>query len=261
MPRCQRTFRYLRSGTISPGEGISRWTCSQCTEREVYSVLREADLLAYAALAESACVTDFGRPGDYRRPYLLLWGIRPECVYEPEDRRYDIYLAAGSDPWQARLQIGHELFHRVGGEGKVFHWTHEMFACLVSVRQLQRNGFGEYTARAEQQYAVEAESCSLSRLLGADPWAEAVYPPGYYGRAFVTGMALKEIVGWSALCRLAHTRSEATGVPDVSRWISSLKDAERGAVKSLLIGSESPQLQSCRMNAASPSEATFFPNR
>jgi hypothetical protein len=234
MPRCQRNFRYLGAGAVTPGAGVSSWNCPYCDDHESYTTVRDVDLIGYASLAEQACVADFGPASDQRLPHLLIRGIRPECVYEPVDRRYDIYLAAESDPWQARLQIGHELFHRVAGEGRVFHWTHEMLACLVSVRLLERSGLAEYASVIRAQYATEAERCSYARMAGADPWADAVYPPGYYGRAFETGEQLKRAIGWPALCRLA--RSRRNGPPDLTAWLETLPENNQSAVQRLLSG-------------------------
>ncbi|MBC7807358.1 MAG: hypothetical protein H7145_14560 [Akkermansiaceae bacterium] len=233
MPRCQRTFRYLGDGTVTFGAGTGTWTCPNCPDHETYTTVRDADLLAYATFAQNAGIAEFGTPADVKRPVVLLWGMRPECVYEPTDRHYEIYLAAGSDPWQARLQMGHEIFHRVAGEGKVFHWTHEMLACLFSVRLLKRSGLADYAEQITAQYDIEAENCPLSTLLRADPWREAAYPPGYYGRAFVTGVALKNVVGYPALCRLARTHGPA-GMPDVAAWLAPLPPAEQNAIESVL---------------------------
>ncbi|MBC8137983.1 MAG: hypothetical protein H8F28_19050 [Fibrella sp.] len=233
MPRCQRTFRYLGDGTVTFGAGVGTWVCPHCAEHESYATVRDADLLAYNMFAQNACVADFGTPADAKLPVVLLWGMRPECVYEPSERHYEIYLAAHSDPWQARLQMGHEIFHRVAGEGNVFHWTHEMLACLFSVRLLRKSGLAEYAEQITAQYHAEAENCALSTLLRADPWREAAYPPGYYGRAFVTGMRLKNAVGYPALCRLARTQTFA-GVPNVAAWLVSLPPTEQIAVESVL---------------------------
>lgn len=215
------------------GAGIGTWACPHCSDHETYTTVRDPDLLSYVTVAQNACVADFGTPIDTKRPVVLLWGMRPECVYEPTERHYEIYLASGSDPWQARLQIGHEVFHRVAGEGNVFHWTHEMLACLFSVRLLKRSGLAEYAEQIAGQYEVEAENCPLSVLLDADPWREAAYPAGYYGRAFVTGLSLKTIVGYSALCRLARTQNHA-GMPDFRVWLESLSPMEQNAVKSVI---------------------------
>ena len=233
MPRCQRTFRYLGDGSVTPGAGVGTWICPHCPDHENYSTVRDADLLAYGTFAQNGAAADFGAPADAKRPVVFLWGVRPECVYEPEERHYEIYLASHSDPWQARLQTGHEVFHRVAGEGNVFHWTHEMLACLFSVRLLKRSGFAEYAERITAQYDGEARECPLATLLRSDPWRDAAYPPGYYGRAFATGAALKRVVGYAALCRLARTQDHG-GNPDVRAWLESLPPAEQNAAECVL---------------------------
>jgi hypothetical protein len=224
MPRCQRTFRRLGPGETLPGSGAARWTCPFCPEAEVYEAVRDPDLLHYAHLAEASCRADFGDPTDAGRSTLLLFGLRPECVREPEDRRYDLYLQRGSDAFQLRLQIGHEMFHRVCSQGRVFHWTHEMFACLVSVRLLRRHGSDAYAAQIEREYEAQAERLPLPAMQAADLSAPP-YPEGLYGRAYVTGRALAEAVGWPPLCRLAHMR-KGTDIPDVAGWLKGLPPAE-----------------------------------
>ena len=232
MPRCQRTLRYLH-GTTAPGAGVGMWVCPHCADNETYSTVRDPDLLVYVALAQSVTATDFGTASDPKTPVLLLWGTRPECVYEPADRRYDIYLASGSDPWQARLQIGHEIFHRTAGEGRVFHGAHEMLACLFSVRLLRRSGLSDYAERIVAAYRHEAALCAPETLFAAAPWSDAAYPAGYYGRAYVTGVALEAAAGYPALCRLARTLTPA-GVPDIAGWLDSLAPETRHAVHGIL---------------------------
>ncbi len=225
MPRCQRTFQRLRDAS----QGGGQWICPYCPDAETYEIVYDADLLQYARLAEAAAIQEFGRPGDASRNTFLLRGLRPECVFEPVDRRYDVYLQRGSDALQLRLQIGHEVFHRVCSQGGVFHWTHEMLACLFSVRLLRQQGFEEYAAQTAREYREESKVCSLQTFLSADLWKMSCYPSGFYGRSYVTGSALKSVIGWPALCRLARFRVER-GAPDVYRWLDSLpEDARREA--------------------------------
>lgn len=238
MPRCQRTFRRLPEGRTAPGAGgVPRWECACCPHSPAaYEAVRDPDLLSFAALAGAACVRDFGAPDDAARPSVLLLGLRPECVYEPDERRYDIYLAQGSGPWDLRLQIGHEVFHRTCSQGRVFHWSHEMLACLVSVRLLRRLGGAgaeEYAAATDARYRAEADGLPLSELLAVDPFASADYPPGYYGRAYVTGLDLIDAAGWPALCRLARRLNRASE-PDVAGWLSSLPTEAEGAARAAL---------------------------
>ena len=224
MPRCQQTFRRLTEAQTVPGSGLARWKCSFCPEAEVYETIRSPDLLEYARQAQEFCVRDFGNPSDTGWPTLLLLGIRPECVREPNERRYDIYLQRDSDPYQLRLQIGHEIFHRVCSQGKVFHWTHEMLACLVSVRLLRRGGFEEYADQTEQDYQQRAKGLSHEEMTTTDRWSRGgteVYTPNLYGRAYVTGLALQKAVGWNHLTRLTRFLTR-NGTPDTHTWLGQL---------------------------------------
>ena len=229
MPRCQRTFQRFPAAA----QGDERWVCPFCLEAEVYEAVRDTDLLQYARLAETAATQEFGRPGDASRGVCLFQGLRPECVFEPGDRRYDIYLQQGSDALQLRLQIGHEIFHRVCSQGGIFHWTHEMLACLFSVRLLRQQGFEEYAAQTAREYENEAAHCSPETFFGADLWKLSPYPPGFYGRAYVTGAALKSVVGWPALCRLARFRVQQNG-PDVNGWLAVLPGDKKSKAACIL---------------------------
>jgi hypothetical protein len=227
MPRCQRTFQRLGEASVSAERhGGARWVCPYCPEAETYETITEADLLSYVTLAEAACIQDFGPPQDRARPTVLLFGLRPECVLETVDRRYDLYVQHGSDPFQLRLQIGHEVFHRVCSRGRIFHWTHEMLACMVSVRLLHRYGMQDYAGGAARRYADEAAALPVNAMLGLDLWSSPSHPPGFYGRAYTTGVALEQAVGWPALCRLARTLDK-NGNPDVPTWFSSLSENEK----------------------------------
>lgn len=228
MPRCQRTFRYLTTGERG------QWRCPHCPEAETYTVVRDRKLWEYARFAQRQAVSDFGAPTDAAFRFLLLEGLRPECVREPADRRYDLYLAANSDSLQKRLQIGHEMFHRVAGEGNIFHWTHEMLACWFSVRLLRCAGYAEYAVVMEQAYQAQAADCNLATLCTFAAWETAVLPPGYYGRSFVAGQMLEDAVGRMALCRLARTHSSFGTEPDMALWVQSLNESERIAVRARL---------------------------
>jgi hypothetical protein len=176
------------------------------------------DLLQYTALALTSCCADFGKPEDASVPTVVLWGLTPECVFEPQERQYNLYLQQGSDGYQARLQIGHEIFHRVCSRGRIFHWTHEMLACMFSVRLLRQSGANDYADQTEREYAAQAVLCSFEQMLSAD-LCRPPYPPGLYGRAFVTGMDWQERYGWTALCRLPEFRDPAR-LPDLPAWLS-----------------------------------------
>jgi hypothetical protein len=56
----------------------------------------------------------------------------------------------------------------------------------------------------EKEYLNQSEFCSLEVMLGSD-LARSPYPPGLYGRAYRTGLMLREKYGWWALCHLSRT--------------------------------------------------------
>ena len=226
MPRCQRTLFHLRNGDSFPGQAnhapgsVMRWVCPHCADAEIYDFVTEPDLQQYARLAEIFCKQEFGNPTDAPRPYALFYGLRPECVLEQSDRRYDIYLQRDCDPFQLRLQIGHEMFHRICSQGRVFHWTHEMLACLTAVRLLRRCGNPDYADTIARDYAEQSEALSFAAMREADLSAPP-YPEGLYGRAFMTGLALQEAVGWNLLRRLGRSMDKR-GEPDIFGWLSRL---------------------------------------
>jgi hypothetical protein len=231
MPRCQRTFYGLGEGRVAAGVGSRRWVCGHCPDAETYETLRDPNLLNYAARSFRRCAQWFGAPGDAARPTVLVLGLRPECVHEPGERRYDLYLQRDTDPWQMRLQIGHEMFHRVCSQGRIFHWTHEMLACLVSVRLLREHGLNDYAGQTERQWLAEAPRLSPVALRAVDLWATPAYPPGFYGRAYATAAALEAAVGWEHLRPLARfglrdfRAGAAAGggeAPDVAAWRARL---------------------------------------
>lgn len=247
MPRCQRTFERLGesaqtvSGTtpvgittvgIPGGSPNKVWRCSFCPEAETYQPIIGGDFIEYARIAYAMCISDFGPPRDNGWRTTLWAGLRPECVREPSERAYDIYLGDGGDALQWRLQIGHEMFHRVCSQGRVFHWSHEMLACLASVRLLRRSGFETYATQTETEYARQATLLEVKQMQDTDVTLPP-YPAGLYGRAFETGRALQSVVGWPALCRLARCLNR-TDVPDVSRWCATLSSRERIAVLAVL---------------------------
>ena len=222
MPRCQRTFRKLTASTA----GSATFPCPYCPEQETYETVQAADLLNYAALAYAACVRDFGAPDDGACPTLLIFGIAPECVFEPSERQYNLYLRHDAEPFQARLQIGHEMFHRVCSQGRVFHWTHEMLACLFSVRLLRQSGGEEYAAQMEQEYFTLAAQCSFQEMVTAD-LSRPPYPVGLYGRAYQTGVEWERTHGWPALCSLPRCLTPANR-PDVVAWLANANKSPLG---------------------------------
>lgn len=229
MPRCQRTLRLLDG---KPDATV--WQCPFCPDGERYERVTDSDLLHFGQMAFHAAVRDFGAPWDARVSTRLIRGLMPECVRNMAPRGYDLYLSAGADALQLRLQIGHEMFHRVCSQGQVFHWTHEMMACVFSVRLLRASGFADYAAQMDASYHAQAELLPLADLLTADV-AFAPYPAGLYGRAYVTGDALLSLVGWAALADLvALNAAGRSRLPDFARWQSALPMGSRLQVTALL---------------------------
>jgi hypothetical protein len=247
MPRCQRTFYYLRHSDLPAGAASAatgnalRWICPYCTDAEIYERIGEAELLQYALLAENYCKQEFGAPTDAPRPYALFYGVRPECRLELSDYRYDIYLQQGSDAFQLRLQIGHEMFHRVCSQGRVFHWTHEMLACMTAVRLLRQYASAEYADSIAQEYLKQSEKCSMGAMLHSNV-TDPPYTEGIYGRAFVTGVLLQEAVGWHLLRRLARSLNKR-GQVDISLWLQRLPAEVVAPALKVLKGAENPPTQ------------------
>jgi len=60
-----------------------------------------------------------------------------------------------------------------------------------------------------------------------------VYPPGLYGRAWVTGCELAAAIGWERLKGLAQSLDEH-GRPDVGGWVDGLVGRQRNEVERVL---------------------------
>ncbi len=65
------------------------------------------------------------------------------------------------------------------------------------------------------------------------PIGPSQYPEGLYGRAFVTGRALIDAIGWRSVKGLVHT-VDAAGQPSVAAWLSTLDVPERRAAVEVL---------------------------
>jgi hypothetical protein len=72
------------------------------------------------------------------------------------------------------------------------HWAHEMLAERFTLRQLHDAGHELYAQLSAQSASVQAPTVSLDDLKrwtgGGDP--------SYYGRAYVLGTSLVELLGW-----------------------------------------------------------------
>ena len=111
-----------------------------------------------------------------------------------------------------------------------------MLACLTSVRLLRRFGEDEYADKMVRLYEAQSEELSLHEMMNVDLTLPP-YPPGLYGRAFMTGLALQEKTGWNLLRRLSRSLNKR-GEPDVSSWLSRLPAEVIGPVLATLRGAE-----------------------
>jgi len=159
------------------------------------------------------------------------WGEHAEFQLT-DDGRGRIFVEQGSDWWQTRYQIAHEVFHGFFTRPQRFHWTHEMFAVEAALAAMRRIGEDDYVASVEWRLTGEAESLPLERML-TTPIGPSQYPEGLYGRAFVTGRALIDAIGWRSLKGLVHT-VDAAGQPSVAAWLSTLDVPERRAAVEVL---------------------------
>ncbi len=162
----------------------------------------------------------------------LEWGDYPEFLPAAGGARARIRLGRyGPDWWRVRYQVAHELFHWACTPAGVFHWAHELFAVEMAVRAMARIGEHAYAARCAAELAADAERLDLAGMLRAR--LELAYPEGLYGRAFLTGRALAEAVGWERLKPLA-TSFDRRGRPDVAAWARSFPSEERERIEAVL---------------------------
>ncbi len=76
------------------------------------------------------------------------WGEHAEFQLT-DDGRGRIVVEQGSDWWQTRYQIAHEVFHGFFTRPQRFHWTHEMFAVEAALAAMRRIGEDDYVASVE----------------------------------------------------------------------------------------------------------------
>jgi len=123
------------------------------------------------------------------------------------------------------------VFHWACSGGDTFHWTHEMLAVETALRAMREIGEHDYARRAVDGLVEEADALSLPTML-----TTPVVPgplPGLYGGAWMTGVYLREAVGWERLKLLAKS-FDADGKPDVGGWVGSLTAGERASVEAVL---------------------------
>lgn len=180
---------------------------------------------------------EFGKQLADRPLPLLEWGSQPEFRAVTADGRPRIFLVQeGADWWRIRYQIAHELFHWLCSPPQMFHWTHELFAVEMAVRAMEEIGEHGYAKAEMDRLSEDANLLSVDGMLTTP--LDGVYPPGLYGRAWVTGRHLIDAVGWERLKLLAGSFDE-NGKPDAIVWLRSLAPQDRTKVESVL-GTPSP---------------------
>lgn len=167
---------------------------------------------------------------DLPRPIRLIWGSQPEYRPATTGRGGVLLMQEGSDWWQIRYQLGHEIFHWVCTPGRLFHWVHEMFAVEMSLRGMQAIGEHDYVREIRQRLASEATELAYREMQALS--LEPPYPTGLYGRAWITGRDLQAAVGWNRLKPLAAMFR--AGEPDMAGWFETLSPEERLQVTAVI---------------------------
>jgi hypothetical protein len=177
------------------------------------------------------CREEFGVVDDCFETVAWL-GNGPETVYEAHLDRVNVYFGRRSGPLQVRYSGAHEAFHRVCNPRVGAHWADEMFAVLFSLMYLDRTGHEEHAnLNRETDLLPEAAECTTEEMFALD----GECPPGLYGRVFLLGTALEELIGWDRLKTLATTKGP-DGRMDVAAWLDGLTEDERRTVAPLLQG-------------------------
>jgi hypothetical protein len=196
------------------------------------SALLDEDVQAFMAEQSRRTAEEFGQELGPSSPPLLEWGNRAEFRPVTADGVPRIFVKRRyADWWRIRYQIAHELFHWLCTPPGTFHWTHELFAVETAVRAMQELGEHDYVRKETDRLAAEAELLSLGAML-VTPFGD-LPPAGLYGRAWVTGRALVDAIGWERLKPLARSFDEQ-GKPDVVAWIRALERPKRTAVEGVL---------------------------
>ena len=107
----------------------------------------------------------------------------------------------------------------------------------MAIRALKEIGELEYARRVADGLSEEAGLLPVAELLSTR-LTQGDYPPGMYGRAWVTARELVAAVGWERVKLLAGSFDE-WGRPDVVAWVGSLLLAEQARVEAVL-GAPSP---------------------
>ena len=189
------------------------------------------EVMAFLAERGRRTAEEFGK--QYCEPPLLEWGETIQYQAITGDGRPRIIVARElTDWWRIRYQIAHEVFHWLCTPPRTFHWAHEMLAVEMALRAMDEVGERDYVQRSIDQLVEEAELLSVGGML-VTPFAAGGYPPGLYGRAFVTGRELTDAVGWERVKLIADS-FDGAGKVDVAAWVRSTPDDGRSKVEAIL---------------------------
>lgn len=196
------------------------------------SAALDDDVVAFLAERGRITAEEFGVESGASPLPLVTWGKEAEFRPITADGRARIFINRnGADWWRIRYQLAHEIFHWCCTPPGTFHWAHEMFAVEMAVSAMQDLEEHEYVRRETERLAEEAELLPVATML-VTPFRD-VYPPGLYGRAWVTGRELAAAIGWERLKGLAQSFDEH-GRPDVGGWVAGLVGRQRNEVERVL---------------------------
>lgn len=191
--QCQRRRWYIPA----PEPNGQTWVCPFCPDHETYRRLDSGDMpREVVGMAMAMCRTEFGVEDDGIETVVWL-GQGGETVFEAAIGAYHVYLSRDANPLQILYQGSHEAFHRVCAPPVgVLNWLDEMLAVHFSLVFLERIGQVAHAVINRTVLRAEAETCSAAQMIAMNA---VPYPDGLYGRAYLTGEAMIEAVGWDLL--------------------------------------------------------------
>jgi hypothetical protein len=101
----------------------------------------------------------------------------------------------------------------------------------MAVRAMEELGEHGYARTVMDELTAEAERLSVGAMLTTSLVDRSL--DGLYGRAWVTGRQLVDVVGWERLKPLAASFGP-DGRPDVVGWVRSLADTNQAVVEVVL---------------------------
>jgi hypothetical protein len=201
----------------------------------VRSAELDEEVKAFLAQRLHRTAREFGKkPAD---PPLLEWGDRADFrAFTAEERPTIFVQREGADWWRIRSQVAHQVFHLLCTPPHTFHWTHEFFAVETAVRAMASIGELDDARRQMRRLREQADAMSLDAMLVTP--LTVPYPPGLFGRAWLTGRELTSAVGWVSMKSLADCFG-GDGKPDFAGWLHGFPDEPRRKLEAIL-GRPSP---------------------